>query len=147
MRSTDGSNDDVCLLTLLFEILGMGVADGNSTIAILLLHHELGHGLSDDVTSPEHDTLLSRCLNIVMAQQRKYTQWSRRDEAWQAYRHATNVDGMKSVNILTIVDSHNDFLLVKCLGRGSCTINPSISSSEFRRFTHANSSSSVTSSS
>ena len=112
MRSADGSNDDVCLLALLFEILGMGVADGNSTIAILLLHHELGHGLSDDVASPEHDTLLSRCLYIVMAQQRKYTQWSRRDEAWQAYRHATNVDGMKSVNILTIVDSHNDFLLV-----------------------------------
>ena len=70
MRSTDGSNDDVCLLTLLFEILGMGVTDGNSTITILLLHHELGHGLSDDVTSPEHDTLLSRCLYIVMAQQR-----------------------------------------------------------------------------
>ena len=52
MRSADGSNDDVCLLALLFEILGMGVADGNSTIAILLLHHELGYGLPTMLLRP-----------------------------------------------------------------------------------------------
>ena len=94
------------------------MANGNGGIAILLLHHELGHRLTNDVGATQNDALLTTGLDIVTLQQRDDSQRGSRDEAGQADGHATYVDGMESIDILTIVDSLDDLLLVNVLGLG-----------------------------
>ena len=67
--AADGCNDDVGFTTLLLQGGRVGVAHGDRGIAILLLHHELCHGLAHDVAASEHHTFLSRGGDVVAAQQ------------------------------------------------------------------------------
>ena len=66
---SDSCDDNVGLAALLLQRLGMRVADGDSGVAILLLHHELGHGLANDILAAEDDTLLTAGLDIIALQQ------------------------------------------------------------------------------
>ena len=54
----------------------MGVAYGDGSIAILLLHHQLSHRLAYDVASAQNDAFLATGLNIVMLQQGEDTERS-----------------------------------------------------------------------
>ena len=65
----DGGDDDVGLTALLFQRLRSRVAHGDGSVAILLLHHELCHGLAYDVASAQDNTLLARGLNVITLQQ------------------------------------------------------------------------------
>ena len=93
------------------------MADGHGGIAILLLHHELSHGLTHNVRAAEDDTLLAAGLNAVTLQQRDDAEGRGRDETRQADGHATYVDGVESVHVLAIVDGFDDFLLRDVLGQ------------------------------
>ena len=115
---TDGGNDDVGLAALLLQRLRARVADGNSRIAVLLLHHQLGHRLADDVGAAEYDALLAACLDAVALQQRDDAKRRSRDEAGQTDGHAAHVDGMEAVNVLTVVDGLDNLLLVDVLRQG-----------------------------
>ena len=91
---------------------------GHRSITILLLHHELGHRFTHDVRTSEDDTLLTAGLDIVALQQGDDAEGRSRDEARQTDGHASHVDGMETIHILTIVDSLNNLLLVDVLGQG-----------------------------
>ena len=91
------------------------MTDSYRGIAKILQHHKLSHWLSDDIAAAEDDTLLSAGLNIVMAQQRHDAERCGRNERRLTYRHTAHIDGMESVDILAVVDSHDDFLFVDVL--------------------------------
>ena len=88
------------------------MANGDGGIAVVLLEHELSHGLAHNVAAAQNDTFLSARTYIIVAQKGENAQWCCRYETRQTNRHATDVDGMESVDILPVVDSHNDFLLI-----------------------------------
>ncbi len=89
----------------------------DSRIAILLLHHELGHRFAHNVRATQNDALLTAGLDVVAFQQRNDAQRRSRDEARQANSHTTHIDGMETVYILAIVDSFDDLLFVDMLGQ------------------------------
>ena len=93
----------------------MGVAYGDGSIAIFLLHHELCHRLADDVGTSQDDTFLAAGRDVIALQERHDTQWGSRDEAGQADRHASYIHGMEAVNILAVVDGLDNLLLVDML--------------------------------
>ena len=91
---------------------------GDSSIAILLLHHELSHRLTNDVGTSKDDALLTTGLDVIALQQGNDAQRRCRNEARQTNRHTAHVDGMETVDILTIVDGLDNLLLVDVLGQG-----------------------------
>ena len=84
-------------------------------IAILFLHHQLSHRLTNDVGTSEDDTLLAAGLDVITLQKRDDAKGRGRDEARQTNRHTTYVDGMEAIDILTIVDRLNNLLLIDML--------------------------------
>lgn len=113
--TANGGDDDVGLTALFFQRGRAGVANRDRGVAIALLHHQRGHRLADDVAASENDTLLARSLDIVTVQKGHDAQRSGRDEARQSDVHATDVDGVETVHVLAVVDSHDDLLLVDML--------------------------------
>ena len=87
-------------------------------ITILLLHHQLSHRLTNDVRTSEDDTLLAAGLNVITLQKRDDTKRGGRDETRQTNRHTSHVDGMETIDILTIVNRLDDLLLVDMLRQG-----------------------------
>ena len=64
------SNDNIGLAAFLFEILGVGVANGDGGVSRnAFLHHELSHRFANDVASTQNDALLSRCLDFIAFQE------------------------------------------------------------------------------
>ena len=88
------------------------MAYGDGGIAILLLHHKLSHRLAYNVGASEHHTFLATCLYAVELQQCYDAQRRCRDEAWQTDGHPAYVDRMEAVDILAVVDGHDNLLLV-----------------------------------
>ena len=93
----------------------MGVAYGDGSIAILLLHHQLSHWLAYDVASAQNDAFLATGLNIVMLQQGEDTERSGRDETRHAERHSAHVYRVESVYILAVIYCHGYLLLIDVL--------------------------------
>ncbi|CCY65157.1 uncharacterized protein BN467_00223 [Prevotella sp. CAG:1124] len=90
----------------------MAMAYRHRRVAVLFLHHKLGHRLAYDVASSEYHALFARSLYSVTVQQSQYAERRSRDKARQAYSHTTNVDWMETVYVLAVVDSHYYLLLV-----------------------------------
>ena len=94
------------------------MADRDRSITELFLHHELGHGLAHDVRTSEDDTLLSAGLDVVTFQQGDDAKRCRRDKTRQADGHTANIDGMETVNVLTVVNGLNNLLFINMFGQG-----------------------------
>ena len=82
-RTTNSSNQNVCLTAYLGKVLGMRVQNGNGGVAILLLHHEHRHGFAYDVGTTENGNLLATSFNIVTLKQGEYAERSCRNESRQ----------------------------------------------------------------
>ena len=93
------------------------MADGHRGVAMFLLEHELGHGLAHDVAAAQYHALLARSGDIVALQQGDDAQRSCRDETGQTQRHATGIHRVYAVNVLSVVDSVDDMLLIDVLGQ------------------------------
>ena len=91
------------------------MAHGDSGVAILLLHHQLGHRFAHDVASAQDDAFLATGRDVVMLQEGKDAQRRGRDEARHAQCHASHVYGMETIHILAIVYRHGHLLLVNML--------------------------------
>ena len=55
----------------------MGVADRHRCVTVLFLHHQLCHGLADDVAAAENDTFPAGSFDFVMLQERQDSQRGR----------------------------------------------------------------------
>ena len=95
----------------------MTVAHCDCGIAILFLHHQLSHGFAHNVATAKNDTFLAGCLDAVTLQQGDDAQWGGRDKAGKTNGHPAHIDGMETVNILAVIHSHDDFLLVNMAGQ------------------------------
>ena len=71
LRLPDGGDDDVGLSALVLEGDRAAVAYGDGGVAILLLHHELCHGLAHDIAAAEDDALLAGGGYLVALEQLK----------------------------------------------------------------------------
>ena len=95
----------------------MAVTHRHRSIAILLLHHQLGHRLSHNVRATQNHAFLSACLNAITAQERQNSQRCGRDETRQSDGHTAHVNRVEAVYVLAIVNGFNDALLVDMLGQ------------------------------
>lgn len=83
----------------------------------------LRDGFAHDVASAEHNAFLARGFDVVVLQQCQDAKRRGGDEAGQADGHASDIDGMEAVDILAVVDGHDDFLFVDVLWqRQVCTM-------------------------
>ena len=115
----EGGDDDVGFGAGLLDVGRGAVEHGDGGVAgIGLLHHQVCHGLADDVAAAEHHTLLTLGGHVVAAEQFDDAGGGGRDEAGETYRHASHVDGVETVDILAIVDSLDDFLFGDVAGQG-----------------------------
>ena len=90
----------------------MAVAHRDGGVTEVLLHHQLCHRFAHDVRPSENDTVLSRGLYAVALQQRDDAERCGGDEAGQAYRHASDIDGVEAVNVFLPADFLYYVLLV-----------------------------------
>ena len=96
----------------------MGVADGDSGIAVFLLHHKLCHGFADDVGTSQNNAFLSAGRDVITLQECHDAEWGSRDEAGETDCHTAYIDGVEAVDVLTVVDSLDNLLLIDMLGQG-----------------------------
>ena len=101
--ASDGRYDDIGLAALVFERRRVRVAHRNSGIAVLLLHHQLRHWLTNDVAATKHNALLTRSGDAVTLQKGEDTQRRGRDETRQTDGHAPHIDGMKTVYVFAAI--------------------------------------------
>ena len=94
------------------------MAHRNSGIAVLLLHHQLRHWLTNDVATAKHNALLTRSGDAVTLQKGEDTQRRGRDETRQSDGHTPHVDGMETVYVFAIIHCLDNFLLVDVLRQG-----------------------------
>ena len=61
---------------------------------------------------------------MIASEQRQYAERRCRDKARQTNSHATHIDGMEAIHVLTIVDGLDDLLLVNVLRQGQLHDEP-----------------------
>ena len=109
--ASHGSDEDVGLPTFGSYVTAVAVEDGDGGVAVLLLHHELGHGLADDVAAAEDDDFLATGGDMVALQEGEDAEGGGADEGWQADGHAAYVDGVEAVDVLAVVYGFGHLLL------------------------------------
>ncbi len=116
LRLANGCDKDISRSTDFLEVFRSTVAHGHCGIAgIGLLHHQLSHGLAHDVRTSKHYAVLALGLDMVALQQVHDAHRCSAHEAGKTDGKTSNVDWMKSVHILAVIDSLNDLLAVDVL--------------------------------
>ena len=90
----------------------------HGAVAVLLLHHELCHGLAHDVGASQDDTLLATGRDVVATEQFQDTLGRGTHETGQSQCHAPHVDGGETIHVLLPGNGLVDALLVDVTGQG-----------------------------
>lgn len=117
-RSTNGGNDDVGLATLFLERRTVAVANGDSGVAILLLHHKKGHGFAHNVGTSEHHTAFSTRWDVVAFEQFDDAFGGGRNVAWKADGHLAHIDWRETIDIFGWRNALCYLLFGDVLGKG-----------------------------
>ena len=82
------------------------------------MHEQLGKRLAHDVAAADNHGSAAGGGYSVAAEQCDDAGGSGREEARKAYRHASDVDGVESVDVFAVVDGFDSFLLVDVARQG-----------------------------
>jgi len=107
----EGGDDDVGLAGDSLQVACRAVTHGDGRIAgIVLLHHQGCDRLADDVAAAEDHTAGSARRDVIAREQLHDARRGGRQIARQTYRHAADIDGVETVDILAIVNCLDDTL-------------------------------------